>query len=65
MWMVNGVVSTVGMLLNIYMLMTWVISGRKAFRKTRLQLKNCVFGGIVYFMVRKMVYSNGIGAPDH
>jgi hypothetical protein len=51
MWTWRSIVSVLGLVLNVWMVLTWVLAGRKAFAETRLQLKMCVFCGILYGLV--------------
>jgi hypothetical protein len=48
MWMASSVAGLFGLLLNIFMVSTWFLAGWKYLKGVHLQLKMCVFGGILY-----------------
>ena len=54
MWVVATVVGLVGLALNLFMAVTWVIAGRKHFKKMQFQIKFMVIAGIVYGLVETL-----------
>jgi hypothetical protein len=54
MWAVASVVGVIGLCLNVFMALTWVLSGARAFRKVPSELKVCVMGGILYGVVETL-----------
>ena len=48
MWAAYSAVGTLGLLLNIYMILSWCLTGMKNFKKVHLQLRMCVFGGLLF-----------------
>jgi hypothetical protein len=48
---VSNAVAVVGGLLNFFMALTWVAAGGSYFEQVPMQLKNVVFGGLLYFLI--------------
>jgi hypothetical protein len=57
MWVLSSAVAVAGLILNLFLVATWVLSGRKQFGRTRFQLRSCVAGGLVYALVRLIILS--------
>ncbi len=51
MWGFSNGIGVVGLSLNVFMVATWTIGGRKHFSALPYQLKVCVFAGIAYGLV--------------
>ncbi len=51
MWIISSAPACVGLLLNIYMTLTWYIGGKKYFKGVPFYLKMCVGCGMLYGFV--------------
>jgi hypothetical protein len=48
MWSFSNGIGAVGLLLNLYMALTWTIADKRDLMKTPYQLKFCVFAGLLF-----------------
>ncbi len=48
MWGFSNGIGTVGLLLNLFMALTWTIADKRDLMKTPYQLKFCVFAGLLF-----------------
>jgi hypothetical protein len=51
MWMVASSISMVGLMLNTFMALTWVVGGEKHFQEQPFGVRVCVFGGLLFGMI--------------
>ena len=51
MWGVFVAIGMCSFILNVIMVCTWKLAGRREFEATPFQLKSCVFWGLVYGIV--------------
>jgi hypothetical protein len=67
MWIVASIIGMIGLVLNLFVALTWVIGGKKAFDNTNFFLRMCVFYAILYGAVRplacvkKLILAGGRG----